>query len=166
MQVSWTKRQLVEAAFGELALADYDFDISPEETQAALVKLDVMMATWAAQDVNVGYAFGLSPDDTDLDQDSGLPLVAVGAVYLKLAIDIAASKGKAVAGTTKAGAKAAYDALLSYVAQQQVRQQQLPITMPRGAGNKPWRAVDQPFSPRPDTAPLQIAEDGGLEFGD
>lgn len=164
--MGWTKRQLVEAAFDELALAGYDFDLSPQETQAALVKLDVMMASWAALDVDVGYAFGLSPDDTDLDQDSGLPLVAVQAVYLKLAIAIAASKGKAVANTTKTGAKAAYDELLGYVAQRQVREQQLPNTVPRGAGNKPWRIYDQPFLRRENTEPLQLADDGGLVFGD
>lgn len=163
--MSWTKRQLVTAAFNELALADYDFDLSPEEEQAALVKLDTMMATWSAQDIDIGYAFGLSPDDTDLDQDSGLPLVAVEAVYLRLAIAIAGSKGKTVANTTKAGAKGAYDALLSYVAHQQLREQQLPSTLPRGAGDKPWR-IDQPFMRKPDTSPLQIADDGGLAFGD
>jgi hypothetical protein len=29
--MGWTKRALVTEAFGELALAGYDFDLSPEE---------------------------------------------------------------------------------------------------------------------------------------
>jgi hypothetical protein len=36
-------------------------------------------------------------------------------------------------------------------------EQQLPNTMARGAGNKPWRTANRPFLPRPDTSPLRPA---------
>ena len=78
--MSWTKRQLVSEAFAELALAGYVFDIAPEEEQAALRRLDTLMATWSGQGVQVGYAIGLTPQSSNIDDDSGLPLVAVEAV--------------------------------------------------------------------------------------
>ena len=118
--MSWTKRQIITEAYAELALAGYNFDLQPEELQTALRKLDAMMATWAGRGVEVGYAFGASPDASDLDQDSGLPLVATEAVYLGLAVALAAGMGKTLPRSTTLNAKTAYDGLLSYVANQEV----------------------------------------------
>ena len=162
--MSYTKRQIVEMAFNELALAGYVYTLRPEELQMALQMLDTMMAEDSAQDVDVGYAFGTSPDDSDLDQDSGLPLIAVSSAYLRLAVRLAASKGKQLMPSTVAAARSAYDSLLSFVARGQVQQQKLPGTLPRGAGNKPWRGFNSPFFPPADLSPLQNAADGGLEF--
>lgn len=162
--MGWSKRDLVGEAYAELALAGYEFDLHPEELQFGLRRLDTLMATWMAQGLQLGYAFGTTPADTDLDQDSGLPLIAVGAVYFALAINIAAGKGKSLLGSTKAGAKTAYDALVSNVASQQAQEQQFRDGTPRGAGSKPWRTANQPFVQKPDTSPLQIADDGGLDF--
>lgn len=162
--MSWSKRQIITEAFGELALASYDFDLSPEEMQAALRRLDSMMATWGSQGLQLGYNLGTSPDDTDLDQDSGIPLEAVEATFLGLAVRIAGSKGKAVSTTTSRTAKAAFDALMSRVASAQIQEQQLASGTPRGAGRKPWRTVNQPFVPIPNVAPLQNTTDSGLDF--
>lgn len=162
--MGWTKRQIVEKAFSTLALAGYVFDLDPEELDDALTSLDTMMASWSALDITCGYAFGTSPDDTDLDQDSGLPLVAVKAVYLALAIDVAATKGKQLRPSTIFGARQAKDALLAWVARQQLRPQQYRSGLPAGAGNKAWTTWPRPFLSTPDTSPLQIADDGGLSF--
>jgi hypothetical protein len=161
--MGWSKRDLVNEAYAELALAGYDFDLSPEEMQFGLRRLDTMMASVFA-DLPLGYAFGTSPSDTDLDQDSGLALFAVEAVYLALAIRIAAGKGKVLATPTKGNAKAAFDALVSRLASEQVQEQQLRTGTPRGAGAKPWRSYGRPFTSTPDTGPLQVADDGGLDF--
>lgn len=162
--MSWTKREILADVFGELALAGYTFDINPEELQAALRKLDLMMATWSAQGINIGYAFGLTPSGTDLDQDSGLPLFAVEAVVQGAAIRLAASKGKAVASSSKAVAKAAWDAMVLVLAQSQAQEQQLPSTTPIGAGNKPFRQSSGPFMPLPDEDAIGVGGDGGLTF--
>lgn len=159
--MAWTKRQLIEAAFGELALAGYVFEIKPEEVQSALVALDTMIATWAGEGVQIGYAFGLNPDDTDPDQDSGLALVDVEAAYMNLAVKIAASKGKQLQRSTMAGARAALSGLLSRSAHANLQRQQLPANVPLGAGNKhAWR----PFTPVPDTSPVQATSDTNLDF--
>lgn len=163
--MAWTKRQLVEDVFGELALAGWAFDRSPEEDQAAVRKVDTMLGTWLAQGINLGYVFGTSPTDTDLDTDSGLPVYAIEAVVLNGAIRVAAGKGKALAASTKASAKQAYDAVLIVQAHAQVQEQQRPSTMPIGAGVKPWRSTgQQPFVTPPNTDPLTLGADGGLVF--
>jgi hypothetical protein len=64
--MSWTKRQLIEQAFAELALAGYDFDLSPEEMQGALVRLDSMIATWTSRGVRLSYAMPANPSDSDI----------------------------------------------------------------------------------------------------
>ena len=162
--MSWTKRQLIADAFGELAMASYDFDISPEEEHAALRRLNTMLATWSAQDLQLGYHQNASAETVDLDEPSGLALYAVEAVVSQLALRIAASKGKVLPASTKTAAKAAYDALIAKVAAEQVQQQQLASGTPRGAGRKPWRTLNQHFVQVPDTSPLQSAADGGLNF--
>jgi hypothetical protein len=164
--MAWSKRDLVNEAYAELALAGYEFDLDPDELQFGLRRLDLLMASWMALSINLGYAFGTSPDDSDLDQDSGLPLYATMAACLALAINIAAGKGKAVPSTTRTGAKSAYDAMVSKLASDQAQQSPLRSGTPRGAGAKSWRTFNQPFAAQPDTSPLQVGDDGGLIFND
>ena len=70
--MSWTKRQLIADAFGELALASYDWDITPEEELAALRRLNTMLATWSTQGLQLGYHQNASATVADLDEPSGL----------------------------------------------------------------------------------------------
>lgn len=162
--MSWTKLQLVEAAYGELALASYDFDLDPEELEAALRRLDTMMATWLGLGLQLGYNAASSPDGSDLDDESGLQLIAVEAVYMGLACKLAASKGKALPSSSLRSAKSAYDSLVLTVAKAQVAEQQLASGTPRGAGQKTWRGFNSPFTTQPDTRPLNVGADGGLDF--
>lgn len=162
--MGWTKRELISEAYGELALAGYEFDITPEEQQAALRRLDTMMATWDAQGVRLGYLLGLSPTESSLDADSGLPLFAVEAVYMALAVKLAASKGKQLLPSTGRAAKQAYDAMLSRLVSNQVQPQQLRSGTPMGAGNKPGRC--SPFVSAPNTDTLQTTANGDLRFNE
>lgn len=162
--MGWTKRAIVEEAFSELALAGYVFDLTAEEMQTGLRRLDLLMATWGGKGINLGYAQGLSPDDTDLDQESGLPIYAIQPAVMNLALSLAAAFGKVALQSTREAARDGMEVVSLGAAFPP--EQQLPGTMPRGAGNKPWRTTDRPFMPAPDTAPLQIAGDGGLQLGD
>lgn len=164
--MAWTKRELINAAYAELALAGYEFDLTPDEMQWAKSRMDAMMATAQLQGYQLGYSIGLTPSDGDLDDDSGLPLVATGAVFLKLAIQIAAGKGKSCAVTTTRNSREAWDALDVILAQSQIEQQQFNAGTPLGAGRKPWRTVYQPYVLRPNTDTLQIGADGGLTFNE
>jgi hypothetical protein len=75
---------------------------------------------------------------TELDDESNVPDRANEAIYLNLALKIAPSLGKTVSPDLKASAWYAYNNLLSW-ALSNPRKMSMPDTMPRGAGNKPWR---------------------------
>lgn len=157
--MGWKKRAIVEQVYEELALAGFVFELSPEEMQAGMRGLDMMMAAWLELGISLGYAQALSPDSGDLDDESGVPVSAIEAVTKNLAVRLAASKGKALAPSTIATARSAYVALLSKAVRENTREQQLPV-MPSGAGNR----RSQPFLSGPDTEPLSDG-DGGLSFG-
>lgn len=156
----WSKRQLIREAHNELGLGA-DFDISPEEDQSALRRMDAMLALWEAKGVRIGYAFPADPTSSDPDTPSGIPDSAAETVALNLAIRLAPSFGKAVKPETTKAAREGYDLLLWGAARPQA--QQMPNTMPVGAGNRGYVTGPRYF-PDPDTSNLQIAEGGGLDI--
>lgn len=160
--MSWTKRQLVEAAYAELAVCGWLYDLDPEEVQSALGRLDSMLALWDSKGIRLGYALSSTPDDADPDQLSGIPQFANEPVFLNLAKRIAASKGKQLTAQTLELAKQGYDWLLVQAAQP--IEQQMPNTMPRGQGAKPWRTRNRPYMPQPDRSPLRAGENGDLDI--
>lgn len=160
--MGWTKRQFVVQAFEEIGYAQYVFDLEPEQLQAAARRLDSMMATWNGRGLRLGYPMPSSPEDTDLDTETGVPDAANEAIYTNLALRIAPTVGKSPAMETKQAARSAYRQLLLKTAQP--LEKQFPATMPRGQGNKPWRGGNEdPFYPDPND-PLTVGNDGPLEF--
>jgi hypothetical protein len=67
--VSYTKRQFITAAFEEIGLASYVFDLQPQDLQTALRRLDAMMAEWNGKGLRLAYPIPLSPEDSDLDTE-------------------------------------------------------------------------------------------------
>jgi hypothetical protein len=159
--MGWTKRQFVTQAFDEIGLAAYVFDLTPEQLQSALRRLDAMLASWNAKGIRLGYPIPSNPQDSELDAETGVPDSANEAIYANLAVRLGPSFGKTVSADTKATAKLGYDTLLSRVAMPM--EQQLPGTMPAGAGNKSWRLTDSPFL-TPPVDPLLAGQDGEIEF--
>lgn len=156
-----TKRQYVDEAFEEIGLAGYIFDVTPEELNSALRKLDAMMTAWNAKGIRLGWPAPANPLNSDLDEETEVPDSATEAIRCGLATRIAPGFGKAVSADTRFFGKQAYDQLLSIAAAP--IQRQLPSTMPSGAGNKPWRTYDSPFI-RPPCDPLLAGPDGPIEF--
>lgn len=160
--MSWTKRQLVEQAFAELALAGYTFDLQPEEITTAVLRMDAMLAMWgAAKGVRIGYNATEDPLDADPDQDSGIPDWANEGVFLNLAIRLAAGFGKPLPRTTAATAKEAFDGIVS-LCSAPIPEMQFMSHTPSGAGNK-QRGYPRPFLPPP-VDRLTTGEDGLLDF--
>ena len=139
------KREIVEQAYGELALAGYVFDLSPEELNAALKRLDRLMASWEPFLI-LGYNMPVNPGDSDLDDDSGLPDVAIEPVATNLAVRLAPGMGKTLSVDTKIAAKNGYNMLLARFASA-VPQMQYPSNLPVGAGNKRLPNDRQYFQP-------------------
>ena len=158
----WTKRELVLQAFGELALYGYDFELTPEELETGRIKMDAMLAEWQALGINIGYSLPSTMNGSDLDDQSGIPDTANSAVYTNLAQRLAAGFGKAVPRELAMAARQGYKPLLWAAARP--TQQQLPNTLPVGAGNKPWRYARGPFFGTPDPTQVRQADNGNLDF--
>lgn len=158
--MGYSKRQFISGAFEEIGLAEYVFDLQPEQLESALRRLDAMMMEWNAQGVRLGYPISSSPQDADLDTQTNTPDSAWEAVITNLAIRLAPGYGKTVSPDTKMLAKNAYNVLMQRAAFP--LEKQLPETMPIGQGNKPWR-WDDPYvySPVPT---IDAGPDGPIEW--
>ena len=159
--MGYSKRQFVSAALEEIGLASYVFDLQPEQLQSALRRLDAMMADWNGKGLRLGYPLPGSPQDSDLDEQTLVPDSANQAIMTNLAIRLAPSYGKVVMPETKAVAKDSYNTLLQRATMPP--EQQLPGTMPSGAGNKSWRVYDNPYL-RPPVSPIDAGPDGPIQF--
>lgn len=160
--MSYTKRDIVEQAFEEIGLASYVFDLQPQQLDSALRRLDMLMATWNARGLRLGYPLPSSPADSDLDQEINVPDSAFEAMYLNLAIRISGGFGKTVSPDTKAAAKRAYNEVVANAAQP-IEMQLGNETIPAGAGNKGWRYYNNPFLKEPDD-PITVGSDGILDL--
>lgn len=160
--MAYTKRQLIEQAFTEIGLAAYTFDLQPEQYETALRQLDAMMAAWNGKGIKLGYPLSLNPQNSNIDDDTFVPLEASEAVYLNLAIRIAQSFGRVVMPELKSNAKMAYDVVVQLAAFP--REMQFPGTTPAGAGNKTWRQYKDPYLRHPDEDPLAVDPNGQLDF--
>jgi hypothetical protein len=159
--MGYTKRQFILAAFEEIGLASYTFDLQPEQLESARKRLDAMIADWNGKGIRLGYPIPSSPEQGSIDEETFVPDSAYEAIICSLGIRLAPSYGKQVMPMTMATAKQGYDTLLQRATFP--LEQQMPSTMPAGAGNKPWRVYDNPFL-RPPVNPVQVGPDGPLEL--
>ncbi len=159
--MGYSKRQFITAALSEIGLADYVFDLQPQDLESGLRRLDSMMAEWNAKGIRLGYPIPGSPQFSDINSPSEVPDSANEAIITNLAIRLAPSYGKQVMAETKVAAKNAYNTLLSRATLP--AEQQLPGSMPSGAGNKPWRVYDDPFL-RPPIDPVLAGQDGPIQL--
>lgn len=157
--MGWTKQQFIDAAFDEIGLASYMFDLQPEQLQIALQKLDSMMAAWNAKGIRIGYPIPTNALDSSLNDESNVPDSANEAIFLNLAVRLAPSYGKQLQLETKQNAKASYDTLLARAAMP--NEMQLGV-MPSGAGNRRYQE-ERPFLPPP-VDRLQAGEDTTIDF--
>lgn len=143
--MGYSKRQFISAAFEEVGLASYVFDLQPQQIESALRRLDAMMAEWNAKGIRLGYPLPNSPESSDLSAESQVPDSANEAIITNLAIRIAPSYGKNISQDTKIVAKRAYDTLLSRATVPE--EQQLSMNMPLGAGHKARSFTRVPLDP-------------------
>ena len=157
--MTYSKRQFVTAAFEEIGLASYVFDLQPQDLETALRRLDAMMAEWNGKGIRLGYPLPGSPEFSDIDAESGVPDSANEAIICNLAMRIAPGFGKSLNQQTAVTARAGYNTLLSRAAMPP--QQQFPSSLPSGAGWKAWRDYGNPFV-RPPVDRVAVGGDGDL----
>ena len=158
--MGYSKRQFVTAAFEEIGLASYVFDLQPQDLETALRRLDAMIAEWNAKGIRLGYPIPSSPQSSDIDAQSEVPDSANEAIICNLAMRLAPGFGKTLNALTASTAKMGYNTLLSRAAMPMV--QQFPRTLPAGAGQKPWR-WDDPYMPQP-IDPVTAGPDGPIQY--
>jgi len=132
--MGYTKRQFIEAAYEELGLAAYTFDLEPEMLESALRRLDAMMAEWNSRGIRLGYPIPLNPTGSSLDEQTSVPDRANNAIITNLAVVLAPSRGKTLNPSTILAAKNGLNALLARAAMP--GEIVMPATIPRGAGDK------------------------------
>lgn len=112
--MSWTKRQIILQALEEIGIHQYEYDSTAEDLQSALRFLDSMMGTWINSGIIFDPEYPLSTDipENSLDQDTNAPAEAIEPMFLKLAVRVAPSYGKAVSNDTKVDAQKSYMELL------------------------------------------------------
>lgn len=159
--MGWKKRDYVDAAFTEIGLANYTFDLAPEQYRAALNRLDGMMAEWNARGIRIGYPLPSSPSDSDLDEETGVPDAANEAIITNLATRIAASYGRPLMPQTLATARSSWNAIYGRTAKSP--QMQFPSTLPSGAGNKLWNQFYSPFV-QPPSDKLLAGDDEAIDY--
>lgn len=157
--MGYSKRQYVEAAFEEIGMANYVFDLQPGQPESAMRRLDAMMAEWNAKGIRLGYPLPASPQQSDLDEQTYVPDFANQAIITNLAMRIAPGYGKQVMTGTMATAKSSYNTILSQATFP--TEKQFPDTLPSGAGNKPW--MYDVFLPGP-VDPVLAGQDGPIDF--
>jgi len=159
--MSFTKQQIIEEAFGELALHGNVVTLDPDTLDSGKRRLDMMLATWSGKGFRLGYPIPANPDDSLLDDDSNLPDWAIEPVVTNLAMRLAGGYGKQVSPTTAMVAKDGYDMLAARFGKPQ--EVPLPTSLPLGAGNKTWRSQNNRFISPPDQQ-IEAGPDGTLEF--
>lgn len=157
--MSWTKRQIIEQAFEEIGLASYVFDLTADQLESALRRLDLMVASWQAKNIQIGYPLPASPQNSDIDEQIQTSLNNNEALVLNLAVRLAPAYGKSVSPDTKIAAKSLYDQLLMEAAMPY--EMQFPRTMPLGAG---YKRTDQVFVNVPDLNPLVVEQNDQMLF--
>ena len=155
----WTKRQIIEQAFEEIGLASYVFDLTADQLESALRRLDLMVASWQARNIQIGYPLPASPGNSNIDEEIQTSLNNNEALVLNLAVRIAPAYGKSLSPDTKATAKLVYDQLLIEAAMPY--EQQFPRTLPIGAG---YKRTDQVFVNVPDLNPLIVENNDQMLF--
>ncbi|KVD81922.1 hypothetical protein WS62_23485 [Burkholderia sp. ABCPW 14] len=138
-----TKGDLVEAAYEEIALAGYVFDLSPEERNTALLRLERMAASFDARGIRIGY--NLAGKSASLNDDAGIPDWAEEPFYTNLAKRLAPTLGKQLSMETMRAAAAGYRTLL--LGNYEIPQMQMPRHMPIGLGNRRNTKNQQFFAP-------------------
>lgn len=138
-----TKRMLLEQAFSECALNGWEYDISAEEKDTALHRLDMLMWELVGRGLNLNYNFPTVMAGGDLDDALGCPDQAYFGLAVLLAERLCPTMGKTQSKESRIILATAIKAVRN--AAGPVPSMLLAAGTPIGSGNKPW-STRYPFS--------------------
>lgn len=132
-----TKRSLIGQAYIEIALNNWEYDITPEEMDKALTRLDMLMAELAQRGIVLGYNAPSVVGQGDLQDELGCPDGAFFGLAILLAKRLCSSMGKKLSLESREALNDAMKAVRA-CAQQLVPSMQLAHSTPLGSGNRMW----------------------------
>ena len=150
--MSKTKGDIAQLALRRAGIASSATLTQPEPASIgdALEDLELMMAQWLVDGIDIGY---LPTDPPQPDDESGLELWAVEPVALKLAEKVLIDNLRPVPDALASQIQRGYELICSHVAviPSLARRNDMPV----GAGNKPWFSGRDRFYIEPDTSSTQ-----------
>lgn len=126
-----TKREIIKAAFEQIGLASYTYDLEVEELVSALKYLDNIALSLDLSGLNFGYNAG-----NDIDAESNIPAGADLFLIMSLANILSASYGKALTPDQKSILTNAQKNVEAWSARNNLRPVANDPRMPLGAGRK------------------------------
>lgn len=150
--MSKTKGDIALLALRRAGIASSATLTQPEPASVgdALEDLELMMAQWLADGIDIGY---LPTDPPQPDDESGLELWAVEPVALKLAEKVLIDNLRPVPDALASQIQRGYELVCSQVSviPSLARRNDMPV----GAGNKPWYGGRGRFYIEPDASSTQ-----------
>ena len=150
--MSKTKGDIALLALRRAGIASSATLTQPEPASVgdALEDLELMMAQWLVDGIDIGY---LPTDPPQPDDESGLELWAVEPVALKLAEKVLIENLRPVPDALASQIQRGYELVCSQVAviPSLARRNDMPV----GAGNKPWFGGRGRFYIEPDASSTQ-----------
>jgi len=131
-----SKRQLVEQAFTEVSLNGWEFDITADEKDVALRRLDALMYELASRDVNLSYNFPTAMGEGSLNDALGVPDGAFFGLAIMLAKRLCPTMGKTMSTESRMALNDAQKAV--YGIGQTIPAVNFANGTAWGSGNKPW----------------------------
>lgn len=150
--MSKTKGDIALLALRRAGIASSATLTQPEPASIgdALEDLELMMAQWLADGIDIGY---LPTDPPQPDDESGLELWAVEPVALKLAEKVLIDNLRAIPDALASQIQRGYELACSQAAA--IPSLSRRNDMPVGAGNKQWFSGRDRFYIEPDTSSTQ-----------
>lgn len=136
---STTKRMLIEQMFAECGVNDWELDIQPDETDAALRRLDALMWELMGRGIDIGYNFPVGIGQGDIADELGCPDQAFYGLATLGAERLCPTMGKTQSKESRIALNAAMKAVRS-AAVTLAPNAQLARGTPLGAGNRAWPA--------------------------
>jgi P22 tail accessory factor len=161
-----TKGDLVNAAYEEIGLAGYIFDIQPEEVQTGVRRLERFMLMLDGRGIRLGYNAAASVSLATANDPTGIPNWSEDAIIPLFALRLAPTLGKQISPDTRTAARRGLNALL--VGTYTIPSMQMPRHMPIGTGNRRNVKNQQFFAPvdRLTTRYDDLLEPTGDPWGD
>lgn len=135
LPTTMTKRDLIGHAYTECALNGWEYDITPEEMDKALTRLDMLAADLTGRGLNIGYNAPSAVGQGDLDDDLGCPDQAVFGLSVLMAQRLCPTMGKKLSQESRETLNAAMKSLRAS-ATSLVPSMRLARNTPLGSGNR------------------------------